>query len=801
MAGLASDIRFGVRQLARQKRYAALVVVALGLNLGASAGVLGIVRAYLWMPLPYPESDRLASIAFRVPDVPVPAHLGAVDWSGAREVCDLVVSWDIDGFTIVGDDRPLALLGRWINADVMPMFGITPVLGRLFTAADEAERRPVAVISHRVWQTRFHGLADVIGRSITVRATDRPDETEVFTIVGVLPPRFWHLDDRTDILLPLGHLRPPSFVRLKPGVTAAVAAERLTALVRRAGPDVDPRWHATVSPAHAAHVEPVRDLLRAIVLAVGLLMLVGAGNLLFLQMARALSQARAQAVRTALGASRMRLLRQALVEQALLAGGAAIVGLAFAAWLLAALLPAVETQLGRLAPRAAAIDAALAVAVGAAALLVCLACGLMPLLSAAGPRVAARLAGHPAGTMSRRRALVRHAIVGAQVAATFALLAGAGLAVRSAWHLGRIDVGFDPDNVISASLALHQRSYMAVGDRQRLVAGVVDAIGRLPDVEAVGLVAGWPFGWSEGEIVQPSGGPARQPPARAVPYSVNADYFPALRLRLVEGRALARADASGAVQAAVISETLARALWPGRSAIGRELRFAPAADQPAPHGAAAAAPALTVVGVVADVSRSLVEPRVPEVYTSLERSPGLFLFLQVRTRGGGLDLVPALERQVSAIDANLALADVSMLAERVEAEGVRPRFVAAVLASFAALAAGVALVGVYAVSAWIARQRQREAALRLVLGSTPAAVTRLFVGRGSLVVGLGLALGWAGSLWIGRLLAASLHGVGAGDIVTRAAVASGVGLTCLAAVWWPARRATRLDPAQVLRQE
>jgi putative ABC transport system permease protein len=223
-----TDRRHGARSVARQRGYSALVILALGLSLGAAAAALAVVRVYVWTPLPYPHADRLVTVDFNAPGEPAPRGIFGIDWQGVDAVADLVVAWDIDGFTLVDDQQPTSADGRWIRPDVFPMFGITPVLGRVLTQDDIDQQAPVAMIGRGLWLSRFGGTPDVLGRAMTVRSADRPDEVEVFTIVGVLPDRFWHLEHRTQVLLPLRGPRSPSLLRLREGVSVEDAATQLT---------------------------------------------------------------------------------------------------------------------------------------------------------------------------------------------------------------------------------------------------------------------------------------------------------------------------------------------------------------------------------------------------------------------------------------------------------------------------------------------------------------------------------------------------------------------------------------------
>jgi putative ABC transport system permease protein len=473
-----------------------------------------------------------------------------------------------------------------------------------------------------------------------------------------------------------------------------------------------------------------------------------------------------------------------------------IAGVASARVLIDAALPAMERFTGRLAPGAAgglSLDADIVAGLGLAAGLTGLLVALLPMWSlTVAP--AAHLAGSPALTESRSRARLRQAIVVLQVAVTFALLTGAALTARSAWHLSRTDVGFDAGGVLSGSLVLHERTYHSPDLRRQFLRRLQDRLEMVPGVEAAGAIDWYPFGLGPTLRAAPAG--AAVDPVDVMVHAVNPAYFEALRLGPLDGRLIDRRDVAGAARVAVIDRALADAIWSGGSPVGRQVALAFGGD-----GHRATPPRLlTVVGVVGTARRSLIDPTPPQIYVPLDQSPSAFLYLQVRTAPGAVDPVAAIERAILAEDPDLPWSDVQSLSTLVAAEGVRPRFLAGVLASLSVLTGAVAVMGVYGVGAWMARQRQREAAVRVALGAPVPSVTRLLAARGAIAVAAGLPLGWWLSEPTARLLAHELHGIGADDLPTRLVIAAGLTAVCLVAVWRPARRAASALPADILRQ-
>jgi predicted permease len=594
-----------------------------------------------------------------------------------------------------------------------------------------------------------------------------------------------------------------AFFRLKPGIGIDQASSRLTELVAAMNADIDPAWSVRLSNLQDDHVESIRPLLSAVMIAVGMLVLIACSNVAMLQTMRALGREQEMAIRSALGAGRTRVFTQLLVENGLLAIASFLLALLIVHGLVGALLPAVESYVGRLVPGG---PAAVVPSVRVLA--------MMGMIASAGTVVFGAIAGvrlrqdvetlrtHGAGTETQRRARLRHGLAVLQVGAAFALLVGAALAMRTAWHMSRVDLGFDPAGVITSSLVLAPPGYPDDESRRGAATRLLDALQRSPEIKTAGLITVPAFGirfprpvFREGESEQ--GAPT------AVLIGVNGGYFDTVRLRLIAGRALSDADSRGADPVAVMSAALAAKLFGSEEAIGRTVTTT--ALRPM-HAGVEVGPAVRttyrIVGVVADVRRSLRRDAVAEMYVPLAQASLRDLTLQVRGRAGvpAAEVTAAMARSVGAVDRDVPLNDVEPLDALIARQGLRPQFIATLLGLFAALAALGALAGLYAVSAWVAGQRRREAAIRLALGASRAQVIRAFTAAGLASIIAGLLAGWCASLLLGRLMTRELAGVSGEDPTTRALAAIVLFVCCAAAIYRPARAMIQVSPAETLRE-
>ncbi len=785
------------RRLFRQKAAAATLIAVLGLTAGVTASVVEVIAAYLWRPLSYPFADRLAIVEFPRENGPSPLDLQRVDWSGLAPLADLVVAGDVDAFTVIGADVPFSVDGRWLSADAFAAFGVTPAAGRFFTDAEAKRGERLAVIGHEVWQDHYGGEPSAIGRTLTARATLRQGQPEQFTIVGVLPPRFWHLEDRTNLVLPLTGPAPPMVLRVRPEVSFSEAARRVTALVRTQVASVGEGWTATVHSAQDGHVEGIRPMLAATGWSVILLAAVAFANLTFLQIARGIGNQREMAVRAVLGASGRVLTREVLADGAAIGAVSAVVAIVVGAGILGAGVPAIEHYFGRLIPGTVGESPL----VGLATIAACLAAGIVlasiMLIASRVPVLPAALAGHPSATATPARSLALQLVSASQVAVAFCLLVAAGLMIRSAWHLRQLDLGFEPRGVLSANVTLHEGSYRSLAERKRFFNQLVERIEQLPEVNHAGLTGWLPFRVGPVFGIEPVGA-ASQPSIGASIQPVNPQYFPALQMRLVAGRLISADDRETTPRVAVISRALAQSLWRSDAPVGRAFRIRFNGAEPGRPGFGP----FTIVGVVDDSLRSLVEPTPPQVYLPFDQQPiASNAFLQVKTSRPPLDTATAVARVLREADANVPLASVSTLAELVQANGRRPVFLARVLSGLSLLGFTMALIGLHAVSAWLAIQRQREAALRVALGAGPGSVALLLARRGLIATVGGVAVGWWLTSPLTNLLITELHGVAATDVSMRLTIALLLGAISALALWRPVWRAATANLTALLRTD
>jgi putative ABC transport system permease protein len=787
------DLRHAVRQLTRQRGAALTLIAVLAVTAGVTAASFDVMAGFLWRPLPYPASDRLVVVDYPRLKGPSPRDLMRIDGSAVASFAELAVASDPDSFTVVGGDAPFTVDGRWTSGDVFAMFGVAPVLGRTFTREEAARGDRVALIGHHIWLERFGGRPDIIGRPITVRATIRQGEAEIFTIGGVLPPRFWHVEDRTSLILPLKQARLPWLMRLRDGVTPDEAGARITAMVRQQIPAVGSEWSATVRSARDAHVDRVRPMLAATGWGVALLAVVALANLAFLQMAHGVRRQRESAVRVVMGATRRAVARQIAAESLVAGAIAGAIAVAIATLLLRTGVVVVEQYLGRVVPHGLGREPWLLVITPLLTIAASLVLGAILFVVSTSATLASALAGNASATDTPARLVLRQLIVSAQVAVAFCLLVGATLMIRTAWHLGNADLGFEPHGVLSANLTLPERTYRSLDERREFFRTLTARLEQLPEISDAGLTGWLPFRIGPAVTIEVEGEVAASPPASL--QGVNPEYFSALQMRLLEGRWLNADDRAGRENAAVISASLARA-WGPASPLGRKFRIKFSQETGRGFGP------YTVVGVADEVMQSVMNATPPQLYLAFYQQPlATNAFLQLKTRAAPMDAAATVARVVRDLNPELALGSVNTLDAIVQAEGLRPRLLARALAWFALLAMAIAAIGLYAVSAWIAQLRRREAALRVALGAGRASVATLLARRGLVAIGGGLIAGWIAAVPLSAAIASELRGVSAADASTRVLVGVMLAVLSAVALFGPAWRASRGNLAALLRNE
>lgn len=787
-----SDVRTAVRALASSRGFTTVALFSLGVGIALAVTILTVVNAYVMRGLPYPAAERLFRIDYAPPNQAAPRGMEQLDWAALNDVIEAPIAWDLDVFFMLGREYPESAPGTWVTPGYMAGFGVRPAIGRTFVASDyEAGSPPVALISHQLWRNRFDGDANIVGRTFQAYVSDRPDEPESITVIGVLPANLWHLNVYTEVLAPLKAPSYPYMARLRPGVPASAAAARIDALVRAGVLSLPQHFNVVLTSAHESHVGTIRPTLWSVTAAAGLVLLIAAANVAVLMLIRARRREKELAVRLALGASHIRVARLLMLEGLAIGVASTGVGIALSSIALRSLAPLVETFLQRRVPGgldALTIDVNMLAAAAACGLIVTLVFTVFPLVASWRANLSAALTASGRGATASRSGRSRSILIGIEIAASLALLMGAALMAGTAMRMLRVDFGVAADDVVTASLALRQRTFPDDASR----AAFFDRVSAQLAVSggAVALGDWWPLQGSRPRRLHTSG--ADPIVATANPFAVTEHYFETLGMSLRDGRVFTARDRLGSEPVAVISQTLAGRLWPGARPLGQQVSIY--LDESAPPVS------LSIVGVVNDVRQSHTDTDLADIYFPLAQRPSRFAFLYVRNPRSPMSEAE-LKSTVARINPEVAVGAPRRLALGLEQERARPRFLAAMLTTFAAIACVLALVGMHGVIAYAVRQRQREIAVRIAIGARASTVTMMFLRQGVIVLAGGLAAGIGGALAMGRVLQSQLFGVRASEPRVLA-IATGVFAICaLAAILWPAWRAASTDPVLVLKEE
>ncbi len=795
-----SDLRLAVRTLLRDRGFTAVAVGTLSTGLALCVTVAVLVNAYLVRGLPFPESHRLFDVQYGSASAPPPPGMETLDWHSLDDVLELGMSWDLDSFTLRGGAYPDVLQGTWVTPGYVEGFAVRPFLGRGFVQADFEPGRPMAVlISHRLWQARFNGDPSVLGRTFQAHVSDRPNDAETFTVIGVLAPGHWHLNVFTEVLAPLRAPSYPYLVRVREGVPPATAADRIAALVRAGAPGLPAGWRVELRSTHDTYVQQIRPLLLAVATATGLVLLIACANVSVLLTVRATRRRREMAVRQALGASAAQITRACAAEPLLLGAVATALGFALAWATIVAIAPVMNHYLGRPAPggvTAVQIDPATTALAVAAGLLAIAMCSLLPIWVVRRTPVSLALSsGQKGGTDGPGQRRARAVLIAVEVAACLTLLVGAGLTIQSAVRMLRVDMGLDATDVLVTRFALNQRAYPDAPARGGFYERAAARAGELTGVAGVAFTNAWPLQQSPIRDVA-AGDIGAASSARAGLVAVSPDYFNVLRIPLRDGRGFTPGDRVGSEPVALVSQTLASRLWPSGSPIDQPLRIAPPSDNPRSGSAVT----VRVVGVVGDIRHTHTDDDLADAYLPIFQRPSASVFTYVRVSGDPSSAEGDLRRLLASIDSEVGLGAPRQLAEILDLQRAGSRLLGYLLATFAAFAAGLALVGIYGVIAYTVKQREREIAVRLAMGADRGLIMRMFVGQGAIVLAAGLAFGVAGAVGLGRVLRSQLFGVEPADPVVIAGMTAAFALCGLLAIAWPARSAASLDPANALKE-
>ena len=807
METLLKDIRYGVRGLWKRPGFTAVAVLTLALGIGANTAIFSVVNAVLLRPLQFHDPDRLvmiwedASFAGFPRNTPAPANY--VDWKTQTQSFEDMaasVEWT---FNLTGDGDPERVAAYNVTANFFPLLGVQPALGRVIAAEDERPGAPaVAVLSHALWQTRYGGDPQIINRDIQL-------DGEKFTVIGVMPQGFQFFESDVRLWVPLGLTAQQSanrgahylkvVARLKPGVTLDQAQADLSAVMARVTKDhpeetFDGKLGAFAVPLREQLTGDVRSSLIVLLVAVAFVLLIACANVAGLLLARAVGRRREIALRIALGAGRLRVVRQLLTESLLLAIAAGIIGSVLAYWSFAFLKRLIPEQMALLT--SLTLDTRILVFTLLISLLTGVIFGLVPALQSAKVDLNEALKQSTRVTATSK---LRNALIVFEVAASVVLLVGAGLLVQTLFQLFNQYSVLQPERVLTMRTVLPQTKYKEPAQRHAFYSQVLDRIEHLPGVISAGYSTSVPLAWKGGTsgftpegIKSPIPGMAYDANHR----EVSADYLKTMNIPLRQGRYFDKRDNDTAMRVVIINETMARQYWPGENALGRRLNIGDPND----------GEWMEIIGIVADVRQmGLDEPVKAEMYFPYQQVTDWPYFiprdLAIRTSGDTANLVSSVRQIVREVDPDQPISNIATMSEVLGVEAEQRRMGMIMLAAFAGLALLLASLGIYGVLAYFVTQHTNEIGVRIALGASHRNILALVLKKGMGLTLAGIAIGIVVSFALTRLMSSLLFGVKAFDPLTFATVPLLLAAVALLACWIPARRATRVDPMVALRYE
>lgn len=810
MDQLAKDLHFALRMIRKNPGFALVAALTLALGIGANTAIFSFVDAVLLRPLPYSHPERIVMVWEKPPDGDrnVISTLNFLDWKRQNTVFAAMAAETGGSVTLTGGDRPVQIQGARVSAPYFEIFGVKPMLGRTFAPdEDQPGKNLVAVLSHRLWESRFGTDPNIIGRTLVFN--QKP-----YTVIGVMPPRTPFDRSWAQLWIPLA-FEPKdmtrdyhwfvSYARIKPGVTLEQARAQMKSIAARIEhdyPQSNKGWSATVDRYSDIVVD--KDLRRSLLVlfaAVGAVLLIGCVNLANLLLVRGAGREREVAVRSALGAGRGRLIRQFLTESVVLAGlgGAAGVGLGWGLMrALRAVIPlgALPAEANvRLDGRVLLFTALIVIATG-------ILFGIAPAFHAARADLVGSLKeGGRGATTGAARTRVRDVLVVAEIALAFVLLSGSALLVRTLYRLQQLDLGFDSTNVITVWIPMTSADYPDGPHIIRYLGQVLDKLDAVPGVRAAATTSELPLeGWNEGMPFLIQGHPfidmAKRPAANYK--RVSPSYLATLQLRLLKGRWLAETDTAGNLPAIVINQPMAERYFKNEDPIGKRILI-----QQIIPGQPALGPEIPweVVGVVADEKTNGQGEANPTVYVSYKQSPTTNTALVIRGAMNPERLQKSIQSAIWELNKNQSVDGFKTL-DQLKSEALGDnRLMAQLLGAFAGVALLLAAIGIYGVVSYSVEQRTHEMGVRAALGATRWDQLRLVFQSGMSLAAIGLGAGVLGALGLTRLLASFLYGVSPRDPSTLALVTVVLAAVSAAACFIPARRATRVDPIVALRHE
>ncbi|MBX3277644.1 MAG: ABC transporter permease [Acidobacteria bacterium] len=809
MRTIRQDIRYALRLAAKNPGFSLVAILTLALGIGATTAIFSVVNEVLLRTLPYRESDRLVMVwehnRPRAREMNAVSPANFLDWSETNQVFSDMAAFGDRRYNLTGVDDPEEIAAQGASAGFFNLLGATAAIGRVFTDEDgQPDAPPVVVLGYGLWQRRFGGEAGIVGRQIQLNG-------DSYTVIGIMPPDFRFFIKEASFggkaaemwtpmrFTPAARMRRgrsvAAIARLRDGVSFEQARAEMDAIgarLEREYPDFNTGWGINVVPLHRQITGDIRPALWILFGAVGCVLLIACVNVANLLLARAAVREREMAVRAALGAGRLRIIRQLLTESVVLATAGGLLGLLVARWgmdFLLGLLPE-----GLLAIDRVGLDLRVLGFTFAAALLTGVLFGLAPAIISSRTELHESLkeGGRASSGGSRR---LRGGLVIAEVAMALVLLAGAGLLIRSFDRLQSVDPGFNARNLLTVRMALPGSKY---GEDSKVIGfyrQLIERVRALPGVRAASANAFAPFtgpgSATRFEIVGRPKPAAGQEPTTDVRI-IDPDYFHTMGVPLRAGRTFNEAEAVEMRHVVIINETLARQHFPDRNPLGEKLIINMKSEN---------APC-EIVGVVGDVKHTALDAPVREmVYWPHPELAYPLMTLMVRTDSDPLALAGAIRREVASLDPDQPISHVRTMEQLLAASTARARFGATLLGIFAGVAMLLAAIGIYGVMSYTVAQRRREIGIRMALGANGRDVVRLVLRNGMMLAATGIGIGLPAAFALARLMSGMLFGIEATDPLTFITVALLLAGAAFAACYLPARRATRVDPMIALRYE
>lgn len=804
---MRQDAAYAYRIFRKQPAFTLIAVLTLALGIGATTAIFSLLDAVLLRALPFRDPERLVMLwegAAQTNNQRYPlAPANYVDWKAQNQSFEDVAALEYTSYNLTGSGEPERIQAQKVTANFFALLGVTPVLGRSFLPEeDRYDGHKVALLSYGYWQRKFGGDAAVIGKEILL------DEQQ-YMIVGVMPAGFQFLSKEMNLWTPKAFTREELLTRtesyltviarLKPGVTLTQALADSTAIVQRINrehPLSNYEWTASVIPLREELTGDVRLVLVVLMVAVGFVLLIACANIANLMLARGVTRNKEIAIRSALGASRGRIVRQLLAENVLLSliGGSAGLVLAWFSF----------SFLKQMVPVAIALQANLQIdlkALGFTALLSVFAgviFGLAPALQGAKVDLNETLkqSNYRAGSQATQRRL-RNMLVVSEIALALMLLVGAGLLIKTFLKLRALDLGMRPENVLTLRTEPSPKKYSELPKRAAFYRQTLERVRTVPGVAAAGYATAAPLvqKWGSGSFTAEGREPV--PGQNALSRQASPGYMETIGMKLLQGRFFAERDDSQASPVAIINETMARQYWPDENALNRRFKIG---------GVTSNKPWVTVVGIVADVKElGLDVPAKATMFFPYQQMADSFWNtpreLVIRVQGAPANVIAAVRQAIWSVDRDQPISNIRMMDEILADEMTERRVEMSLLAAFAALGLLLAALGIYGVLSYVVTQGTPELGIRIALGAQPADVLRLVLRQGMRLVAAGIGLGVMAALLMTRLIQTLLFDVTATDPTTFAGVALLLALIAMLACWIPARRAAKVDPLIALRHE